>query len=80
MILGLSDSGQKLPVVVSNSYGRQNQAVGAVSAYRAVQAAGIRPSLNLLWALEGALSDRDLRLVSREERTALLMQLDDAKR
>jgi DNA transformation protein len=54
--------------------------MGAVSAYRAVEAAGIRPSLNLLWALEGALSDRDWRFVSRVERTALLMQLDDAKR
>ena len=51
--------------------------MGAVPAYLAVKAAGCKPSLNLLWAIEGALTDQDWREVSREERTALLLQLDE---
>jgi DNA transformation protein and related proteins len=56
------------------------RSMGAVAAYRAVQRCGAAPSLNLLWALEGALTDRDWKTVSREERTALLLALDDATR
>ena len=53
------------------------RALGAVRAFGAVRQAGQQPSLNLLWALEGALSGRDWKSVARQERTALLMQLDD---
>ncbi len=55
----------------------QLRALGALAAYAQVQRARQSPSLNLLWALEGALSDRDWKEVAREDRTALLMQLDD---
>jgi DNA transformation protein len=44
-----------------------------------VQAAGHRPSLNLLWALEGALTNAPWREVARLERTRLLLELDDLK-
>lgn len=54
--------------------------MSSVSAYIAVKAAGCRPSLNLLWAIEGALTDRDWKEVSRDERTSLLIQLDDHER
>ena len=53
------------------------RALGAVPAFVAVRQAGQQPSLNLLWALEGALSGRDWKSVAQQERTALLMQLDD---
>jgi DNA transformation protein len=53
------------------------RARGSVAAYVAVRAAGVKPSLNLLWALEGALTGRDWKEISRQERTALLMRLDD---
>ena len=53
------------------------RALGAVPAFVAVRQAGQQPSLNLLWALEGALSGRDWKTVALHERTALLMQLDD---
>jgi DNA transformation protein len=56
------------------------RSMGAVAAYVAVQRCGGKPSLNLLWALEGALTDRDWKAVSREDRTALLLALDDATR
>jgi DNA transformation protein len=39
--------------------------------------AGNTPSSNLLWAREGALTDRDWKEVAREDRTSLLILLDD---
>ena len=59
---------------------QQLREFGSVAAYRAIQQAGCQPSLNLLWALEGALSDRDWRQIAKEERTALILQLDDLER
>jgi len=56
------------------------RALGAVAAYVAVKASGANASLNLLWALEGALTGRHWRVVAREDRTSLLMQLDDLER
>ena len=58
----------------------QLRAMGSVAAYVAVKNAGCTPSLNLLWALEGALTDRDWKEVSRVDRTSLLIQLDDYQR
>lgn len=54
--------------------------LGSVAAYLAVKRTGANASLNLLWALEGALTGRDWRVVAREERTALLLHLDDMER
>ena len=51
------------------------RALGAVAAYRRVRDAG-GASLNLLWALEGALTDRPWQQVAREERLRLLLALD----
>jgi DNA transformation protein len=58
---------------------RQLRRRGAVAAFAAVRAAGASPSLNLLWALEGALSNRDWKAVARDDRTRLLMALEDHK-
>lgn len=54
--------------------------MGAVPAYLAVKAAGCKPSLNLLWAIESALTNRDWQDISRDERTSLLILLDDFER
>lgn len=51
--------------------------LGPVAAYLAVKRVASNASLNLLWALEGELSARDWRVVAREDRTRLLLQLDD---
>jgi DNA transformation protein len=53
------------------------RALGAVAAYAKARRAGQRVSLNLLWALEGALTGVDWREVAREHRTRLLMALED---
>jgi DNA transformation protein and related proteins len=53
---------------------------GSVNAYLRCLQAGHPENLNLLWALEGALSGRDWREVARTERERLLFALDDLKR
>lgn len=54
--------------------------LGAVRAYAKVRAACAGASLNLLWALEGGLSNRPWQVVARDDRASLLMALDDALR
>ena len=49
---------------------------GAVAAYAKVKATGVRASLNLLWALEGALSGEPWQDVARKHRASLLLALD----
>lgn len=53
------------------------QQFGAVAAFRRVRCVDPAASLNLLWALEGALTDRPWQAVARTERLRLLLALDD---
>ena len=53
--------------------------IGSVRAYLKVKATGANASLNLLWALEGAISGLHWREVAREHRTSLLLALEAAK-
>lgn len=50
--------------------------LGAVAAYARVKALHPRASLNLLWALEGALTGLRWQDVAREHRTSLLLALE----
>jgi DNA transformation protein len=54
--------------------------LGAIKAYLRVKQSGANASLNLLWALEGAIAGLHWQEVAREHRTRLLMALDDAQR
>ncbi len=54
----------------------QLRAMGAVAAFVAVRRAGCSPSVNLLWALEGALTGRDWREVAKGDRLSLLTQVE----
>lgn len=58
----------------------QLQALGAVRAYALVKRHNAQASLNLLWALEGALSNLHWTEVAREHRTSLLFALDEFQR
>lgn len=58
----------------------QLRKLGAVRAYAKTKAVCGQASLNLLWALEGALTDRDWKAVAESERASLLMALEDAQR
>ena len=50
--------------------------IGAVAAYVKAKQSGANVSLNLLWALEGALTGVSWKLVAREHRTSLLLALE----
>jgi DNA transformation protein len=54
--------------------------LGSVRAYAAAKRAGANVSLNLLWALEAALTGSTWRDVARFHRTSLLLALDDFER
>jgi len=58
----------------------QLQALGSAAAYVAVKQAGCTPSLNLLWAIEGALTDRDWQEVAKNDRLSLLMQVEELEK
>ncbi len=58
----------------------QLRRMGSVAAFAAVKAAGEPASLNLLWALEAALSNLTWQEVSRMHRTSLLLALDEYER
>jgi hypothetical protein len=51
--------------------------LGSIEAYRRVRAHDPRASLNLLWALEGALTGRSWEDVARNDRLSLLLQLEN---
>lgn len=49
---------------------------GSAAAFVAVKRAGCAPSLNLLWAIEGALTNRDWKTVAKNDRLTLLTQVE----
>ena len=51
-------------------------ALGSVAAYVQVRDANPRVSLNLLWAMEGAISGQSWQTVAREHRASLLLALE----
>jgi DNA transformation protein len=57
----------------------QLRRLGSVTAYLRARQAGAHVSLNLLWALEGALTGLPWQVVAREHRTSLLLALDQLK-
>jgi DNA transformation protein and related proteins len=56
------------------------QALGSVAAYVKTKRSGAKVSLNLLWALEGALSGLHWQQVARDHRTSLLLALEQLER
>ena len=57
----------------------QLRELGAVRAYVQVKRCGACSSLNLLWAMEGALSDRHWQDVAKNDRLRLLLELEIAE-
>jgi DNA transformation protein len=58
----------------------QLRELGAVRAYVQVKRSGACSSLNLLWAMDGALSGRHWREVAKQDRLRLLLELEDIER
>jgi DNA transformation protein len=57
----------------------QLRELGAVRAYVQVKRSGACSSLNLLWAMEGALSGRHWQNVAKHDRLSLLLELEDVE-
>jgi DNA transformation protein len=55
----------------------QLRGLGSVAAFVRVKQSGVEPSLNLLWALEGALTGLPWQVVARDHRASLLLALDN---
>lgn len=53
--------------------------VGAVGAFLLVEAESGRPSLNLLWAMEGALTDTPWEMIPPEVKADLLEELESQR-
>lgn len=58
----------------------QLRQMGSARAYVAVQRAGGKPSLNLLWGLESAITGLPWQEVAQQHRTSLLLAVEDAQR
>lgn len=57
----------------------QLRELGAVRAYVQVKSVG-KVSLNLLWAMEGALTGQHWQVVAKQERLRLLLELEDIEK
>jgi DNA transformation protein len=75
--LGPKSAGMLLAAGITSV--EQLRSLGSVQAFLRVKAVDPRASLNLLWALEGALTGEPWRKVSRDGRTSLLLALDAAR-
>lgn len=73
---GLGPKSQEMLARAGITSVEQLRALGAVAAYAKTRASIPGVSLNLLWALEGALTGQPWQKVAREERTSLLLALD----
>lgn len=58
----------------------QLRELGAVRAFLQVKRSSGNASLNLLWALEGALSGQHWQVVAKNERLRLLLELEDCEK
>lgn len=68
-------SGRRLQVVGISTAG-DLEAYGAAAAFVRIKDAGFRPSLNLLWALQGALLDLDWSALPKELKAKLRRQVE----
>lgn len=75
-LLNLGPKSEAMLAVVGIHTRADLAARGAVDTFIALKRAGEPASLNLLWALEGALSGRHWRDVARDDRLRLLIELE----
>ncbi len=75
-LANLGPKSQAMLVAAGITSSTELQTLGAVAAFVQVKRSGAKPSLNLLWALEGALTGLSWQQVSRDHRTSLLLALE----
>lgn len=76
-MLGLGKHSIKMLLAADICSAEQLQELGSVRAFIKVHSAQQKPSLNFLWALEGALQKRSWIDISQNDRTTLLLILDE---
>lgn len=76
----LGPKSQTMLALAGITHEAQLRELGAVAAYARVKAVEPAASLNLLWALEGALSGLRWQEVARHRRTSLLLHLEQVQR
>ncbi len=72
----LGNSSQAMLAATGITSAAQLKVIGAAAAFVAVKRTGCKPSLNFLWALEGALTGRDWKEVAKSDRLSLLTQVE----
>jgi DNA transformation protein and related proteins len=77
---GLGPKSQAMLAIAGITSAEQLRKLGSVRAFAMVKRTGVRPSLNLLWALEGALTAQHWQRVAKESRTSLLLALEEHER
>jgi DNA transformation protein and related proteins len=73
----LGPKSQEILAAVGIASIEQLRSLGSIAAYSQAKQSGANVSLNLLWALEAALTGLDWQDVAHNHRTALLLALDD---
>ena len=79
-LAGLGPKSEAMLVKAGITSVEQLRQLGSVRAFMMVKQAGLGPSINLLWALEGGLSGQHWQQVAREHRTSLLLALEQLDR
>lgn len=79
-LFGLGPKSQAMLVMAGITSAEQLRELGAIRAFAMVKRSGARSSLNLLWALEGALTGQHWQRVAKERRTSLLLALEEHER
>lgn len=77
---GLGSKSQAMLAAAGVTSVEQMRKLGAVRVFAMVRRAGLQPSLNLLWALEGALTGQHWQRVAKEHRTSLRLALEAHER
>jgi len=75
-LANLGPKSEKMLVAAGITSFEQLRKLGSVAAYSMVKRTGSNASLNLLWALEGALTGIHWQEVARLHRTSLLLALE----
>ena len=73
---GLGPKSQAMLAVAGIKTVTQLKRLGSVRAYARVKGTGAGASLNLLWALEGAITGLPWQVVAKEHRLSLLLALE----
>jgi len=76
-LANLGPKSEKMLVAAGITSLEQLRKLGSVAAYSKVKHTSSNASLNLLWALEGALSGMPWQEVARLHRTSLLLALEE---